>query len=119
MANGGKQAENTRALILAGEEISVKHYRTFMLTAIIGVEEQQKKAAEERMEIKTTLEEKIECLEEQINTQPVTSCTQAATNLLEIDRIRDDEIPALRIASRITDVIVLAITSVLGYLGLK
>ena len=118
MANGGEQTKNTRALILAGEEISVKHYRTFMLTAIIGVEDQQQKAAAERRQITKTLEDKIKCMEDKIEENP-TACTQADTNKDEIDRIRDDEIPALRKASRLTDVIVLGITAVLGYFGLK
>lgn len=118
MTNGGEQTKNLRELVMKGEEISVKQYRSFVLSAIIEIGDQQKVATQERKDIQTLMDEKIQCLEDKIPTAPL-ACKQAEDNLEEINRIRDTEIPDLRKATRITDAIVLAVTAALGYFGIK
>lgn len=117
MSNGESVLINIRKMVENGEELSVKQFRIFMLSTAIDAEKSRKAATEDRYKIIDAVEEKIKCLEDKMDSKP-TNCVQSETNLKEIDRIRDDEIPALRKASRITDGIVMVATVLGSYFGI-
>lgn len=118
MSNGESVLINIRKMVENGEELSVKQFRIFMLSTAIDAEKSRKSAGQERRAIVKKVEEKIKCLEDKLDEEPA-NCVQSVTNKEEIDRIRDDEIPALRKASRITDAVLTAANAFLAYIGLS
>ena len=111
--SNGKMLDDLKNMVNNGEELSIKQYRTFMLSVAMEAKEERKCAAKERKEIKRMVYKKHDELKKKIEDLPDQRepSELAKDNKEEVDRIRDEEIPALRSSSRISD-------GILGFLAL-
>lgn len=126
--SNGETLKVLEKIVEKGDELSVKQFRQFMIAIALEARRERGEATTERRSIKRMvydkteeLKDQIDCVEDQVKAVPTTplSCQQAITNKDELDRIRDEEIPALRKTSKITDALLVVGTVIASALGLR